>query len=102
MADRDVTIICAAADRVAANAKAEALGAGPNNLSVPLATQPGLSDPAQATHWGGSGYMPEDIASALDQSLNPMVKVFPNDDGSAFAEHLLMCDPPLYRIYEAI
>lgn len=102
MADRDVTIICAAADKDKANAMTTAAGWG-ICFSIPLATTPGITNPALATHWAGSGYIPEELVAALDVSLDPMVKVYDNQDGTGFPEHLLMVTPqPLHRIYEEI
>lgn len=102
MANKDVTVICTAADRENANAKAAEFGDGPNSFSVPLSTQPGIKDPALSTHWGGSGQVSAEMADAMDVSLDPMVKVFDNTDGTSFADHLTMCTPPLYRIYEEL
>lgn len=93
-----VTAICAASDKDAAVALAIANGDGPGAFSVPLSTQQNVSDPAQATHWGMTGYLATGEGDALNVSLNPMVKLFPLDDGSTFDQHLAMCQPPLYRL----
>lgn len=97
-----VTAICTTQDKAAAVALAQANGDGPNPFSVPLSTVPGVTDPAQATHWGMSGYLATGEGDALNVSLAPMVKVFPLDDGSDFNTHISLCVPPLYRINEAV
>lgn len=101
MTDRNVTLICAAGDRATAEALAAEFPGGAGTFSVPLATAPGLTDLAQATHWAGSGYMDEDMVAAFDMSVAPMFKVFPmTDDLPDFASHIAACVPPLYRVYE--
>lgn len=100
--DKDRTLICEAADRTAANAMGASFNAGPNTFSVALSTTQGVTNPALATHWAGSGYVPADMADAMEVSLDPKVWVRPNDQGSDFAANIAAMDPPLYRIYEEL
>lgn len=99
---KNVTIICTAADKSAAQSKATALGDGPGTFSVPLALTQGVTDRAFATHWGQSGSVDDAYAQAFDVSLQPLVKVFPLTGGDNFDAHLAMCVPRLYRIVESL
>lgn len=93
MADKAVTLICTAADLEAANALAAQFPGGAGTFSFPLTTTNGSFT---ATHYAGSGFVPADMADAMDVSLAPMVKVFPLSGGVTFWDHLAMCEPPLY------
>jgi hypothetical protein len=102
MTERSVTMICTAADRAAAQAKASDLGDGPESFSVPLSPEKDVTTPALATHWAQSGAFPDYYVEAFDVSLAPMVKVFPLLAGQDFDAHLAACTPPLNRIYEVL
>lgn len=103
MTDRDMTAIVTAVDKVAAIERVRLLDpeGADGYFSVPLATEPGLTDPGLATHWGQSGYTREDVAAMLEQSVAPMVKTFPNEN-TTFNQNLTLCDPVLHRIYEEL
>lgn len=94
MADKNVTLICAAADLAAAEALASQFPMGSGTFSVPLTVVQGGS---VATHYAGSGYVDEAMASAMDVNLEPMFKVFSNDAAS-FWDNLAACVPPLYML----
>ena len=97
------TYFCPAGSLNAARAKAVELGDGPGTFSVPLHTQSGITDPAQATWYAMSGEEPfEGYADGLDTSLDPMVKVLPLEEGQTFDDHLAMVSPPLHRIVEQL
>lgn len=103
----DVTILCTHADLAACNSYAATLeGVGPNCISIPLSTQPGVTDRAQATHWGGSGWNPAPAVDAMIRSLDPKFFVLSND-GTTFDGNLANVTingqaVTLYRINEPI
>lgn len=96
--DINVTVICATADRASAESLAEQFPGGAGTFSVPLATTPGVTDLARATHWAGSGYMGEEMVQAFTDSAAPVFIVM-SLDGKDFAENIASCDPVLYRVY---
>lgn len=94
---------CPAGSLNAARNKAVELGDGPGTFSVPLATQPGITDRAQATWWAMSGHeLYEGYANEMNLSLDPMVKVLPLEEGQTFDDHLALVNPRLYRIIEGL
>lgn len=101
MADRNITAFCTAADKLAANTLAEANGGGPNTFSVALSTLEGITDPALATHWAGSGYMNTTLVEELETSVEPLLQVRSNENKD-FTTHLAESVPVLYRIYESL
>jgi hypothetical protein len=97
------TFFCPAGALNAARAKAQELGDGPGTFSVPLSTQPGITDPAQATWYAMSGEeLRAGYADEMDVQLDPMVKVLPLEDGQTFDDHLALVNPRLYRIIESL
>lgn len=96
--DRNVTLICTAADKALAEALAANFPGGSGTFSVKLTTVPGGTIP---THWAGSGMVPEEMATAFDQSVSPMYKVFPLE-GTTFDQQLNDCEPRLYRVVEEL
>lgn len=104
--NRSVSCICENATKAAAQAICTAAGDGPGTFSVPLSTVQGVTDRAQATHWGMSGDIPSAEVDTLQFSLNPKVWVFDlNPQGApqqTFDQHLTMCTPPLYRVIEGL
>lgn len=102
MSDTNVTLICAAADRAAAEAIVSQFPGGAGTFSVPLSTSPGITDPAQATHFAGSGMVAQEMADAVNNSVDPMLKVFSNDNTDFNTIISTQCDPVLYRIYEPL
>lgn len=103
----DRTLICIAAQRTAANALAASLGNGPSTFSIPLSTTPGVTNPALATHWGGSGQIGDEAADGLRLSLDPTVMVLDQIAGQGFADHLAAVQTngvttPLHRIHEEL
>lgn len=102
----NVTILCTNTDKVACNAYADTLGCGPATCSVPLSTSPGVTNPALATHWGGSGWNPTEAVDAMQRSLDPKFFVLPNE-GSSFDANIANVTMDgqvvaLYRINEPI
>ena len=105
--ERNATVICSAAQRTAANDLGNSLGLGPNTFSVPLALTNGVTDPALATHYAGSGFMDSDALDAFVLSLSPSIQVLDLTDGQTFDTHLGMVQTngvtsPLYRVNEPI
>jgi hypothetical protein len=92
--DRNVTLICAAADKPAADALAATFPGGEGTFSVRLTTVQGGTVP---THYAGSGYVDAGMAEAFELSVSPMYKVFPNDN-TDFNAILAQCEPPLHRV----
>lgn len=82
----NIAYFCYAADRAAANAVAEATGAGPDNFSVPLATAPSVPD-GSATHYGGTGIQTQETKTALETSVTPLIQVRDNE-GKTWEDHL--------------
>ena len=101
MSDINITVICTKADQAAANALAATFPGGAGTFSVPLSTTQGITDPALATHYAGSGMVAQDMADAFTISVDPMIKVFSNDN-TDFNTIISQTDPVLYRIYEAL
>lgn len=102
--ERNISVICTDIDKAAAIVKIATLD--PDNaagyFSVPLTSAgSGETDPGAATHWGMSGYFPEEMADLLEQSVEPMIKTFTNEN-TTFDENLTLVDPVLYRIYEEL
>jgi hypothetical protein len=106
MPNRSVSCFCENAGKAAAVALCTSFGDGPGTFSVPLSTQAGVTDRAQATHWGMSGDINADEVAAMEVSLDPKCWVFElNPQGGAplsFDDHLAMCSPPLHRIVEGL
>lgn len=105
--ERNVTVICTAADRENANALGNANGLGPDTFTVPLALTPGVIDRALATHYAGSGYMHTDALDIFALSLSPAIQELELLDGQTFDTHLGMVQTngvttPLHRINEPI
>ena len=99
--DINVTCIVAAADVTAARALAVSYGDGPNTFSVPLSTSPTETVPANATHYGMSGYIPEDEVLAFQASVDPMINVTSNENTS-FQEIIANRTPTLYLVQEPV
>lgn len=101
MPNRDVTCICTAADKAAAQAIAVANGDGPGTFSVALSTSPSETNPANATHWGMSGQISGGEAAAFEQSVSPMINVTEND-GTSFFQIIGSRVPQLYMVQEPL
>lgn len=100
MTDINVTLICENAHKAEAEALAEQYPGGAGTFSISLATAPDITDLALATHWAGSGYMPEEMVAAFQVSVAPMYKVFPLEN-TDFNAQIAACTPTLYRLFPA-
>ena len=98
MSDVNVTLICNAADQATAEALVSQFPGGAGTFSIPLSTSPGVTDPAQATHFAGSGYCAQEMADAVNNNVDPMFKVFSNENTSFNSIISEQCTPPLYLI----
>lgn len=96
--DRNVTLICLAADRTAAEAIAATYPGGSGTFGVALTSVP---NGTVATHYAGSGYVDGDMADAFEISVDPMVKVFDNT-GTDFFTIIAGLEPSLYRVVEEL
>jgi hypothetical protein len=100
MTDRNVTCIVEAANKAAAVAIGVAYGDGTGTFSVPLSSNPSETNPANATHWGMSGSIPEAEVAAFEASVDPMINVTDNDTGGGFFQIIGSRSPQLYIVNE--
>lgn len=101
MTMRNVTILCEAANKGAAEALAATYPGGAGTFSVPLSTSPGVTDRLLATHWAGSGDVDSGMATAFEVSVSPMFQVAENDNTN-FDAIIATRTPRLYRIIEGL
>lgn len=98
--ERNVTIICTAADTLKAQAFANNYPGG-TNFSVPLFTMPGQTNRNLATHWACSGFCDADMVAAFEVSVDPIVNVTSNEN-TDFNTIIANRSPQLFRLVEEL